>query len=140
MQFTLMQRLTCREAYKRFGEDAQILKAVEECNELATALMHLRDGKADKYAVAAELADVLIMIEQLADGLDINIVKYVDVKTARLYDLVHSIDDVLECAECGHNVPDDDMITEAQAIDDHGGTESVPVGYLCAECEHQELF
>ena len=54
-----------QEAVAKFGADHQILKAVEELNELATALMHFRDGKVEPNVVENEIADVEIMIEQL---------------------------------------------------------------------------
>ena len=54
-----------QEAINKFGADHQILKAVEELNELATALMHFRDGKVEPNDVESEIADVEIMIEQL---------------------------------------------------------------------------
>lgn len=53
------------QAVNKFGADHQILKAVEELNELATALMHYRQGKATKEDVQKEGVDVQIMLEQL---------------------------------------------------------------------------
>lgn len=38
----------------------------EECAELILALKHYKRGKADKYAVCEEIADVMIMAEQMA--------------------------------------------------------------------------
>lgn len=54
-----------QEAIAKFGADHQILKAVSELNELATALMHYREGKVGQIDVASEIADVEIMISQL---------------------------------------------------------------------------
>lgn len=54
-----------QEAIAKFGVDHQILKAVEELNELATALMHYREGKATDQQVMNEIADVQILFEQL---------------------------------------------------------------------------
>lgn len=53
------------QAVAKFGEDHQILKAVSELNELATALMHYREGKATSEQVMNEIADVQILLEQL---------------------------------------------------------------------------
>lgn len=92
MQFTDKQKETCTDAWETFGQDAQILKAVEECNELATALMHMRDGKATNLHVANELADVLIMIEQLSEGLDVDLDARVHAKMARLYNRVQGVE------------------------------------------------
>ena len=53
------------QAIEKFGRDHQILKAVEELNELATALLHFRQGKVGVIDVVGEIADVEIMVEQL---------------------------------------------------------------------------
>lgn len=49
-----------------FGPETQINQAVEEMAELTAALNHYRRGKIDKDAVASEIADVIIMMEQLS--------------------------------------------------------------------------
>ena len=54
-----------QEAINKFGADNQILKAVEELNELATALMHYRQGKANLHQIDNERADVIIVLHQL---------------------------------------------------------------------------
>lgn len=54
-----------QEAVNKFGADHQILKAVEELNELATALMHYRQGKLTGKQVQSERVDVQIMLSQL---------------------------------------------------------------------------
>jgi len=51
---------------KLFGDDYLVLKAVEECAELAKELMHFRDGKSQRWEVAEELADVLIIANSIA--------------------------------------------------------------------------
>lgn len=73
--FSGQERELCKEALDYFGEDAQILKTVEELNELSVALMHYRDKKATKLHVKGELADVLIMCEQMCIkfGFDLNL-------------------------------------------------------------------
>ncbi len=48
-----------------WGSDAQLLMLVEECAELQQALLHLRRHRVDVKTVAGELADVLIMVEQV---------------------------------------------------------------------------
>ena len=53
------------QAVAKFGADHQILKAVEELNELATALMHFRDGKIEPNVVESEIADVEIVCKTL---------------------------------------------------------------------------
>ena len=63
-----MQRYTeiYRATIARWGEEAQYDQAVEECAELIAVLKHFRRGKADADAVVAELADVWLMLGQLA--------------------------------------------------------------------------
>jgi len=66
----------CEDALSHYGIDAQILKTVEELNELAVELMHRLDGKSSDDKIKGELADVSIMIEQMCilfDGVDIPI-------------------------------------------------------------------
>ena len=54
-----------RKAIEHFGTDHRYLKAVEECNELATTLLHYRDGKVSFEDLVGEVADVIIMTDQL---------------------------------------------------------------------------
>ncbi|MFI3272132.1 MAG: hypothetical protein R3Y11_08545 [Pseudomonadota bacterium] len=54
-----------RQSYYGYGKDQQLLKTVEELNELATALMHYRRGHINAAEVAGELADVEIMCAKM---------------------------------------------------------------------------
>lgn len=57
-----------KQAIETFGEDAQIDQAIEEMAELTQALIKRRRYKNDvdtMFNVAEEMADVLIMMEQL---------------------------------------------------------------------------
>lgn len=56
---------TCRMALKHFGLEHQMLKMVEECNELANALMHYIDNRVTADEVITELADVVVMLNQM---------------------------------------------------------------------------
>lgn len=49
-----------------YGIDAQKWMLVEECGELLNAISKLRRLRADGEAVITELADVHIMVEQMA--------------------------------------------------------------------------
>lgn len=51
---------------QRWGEKAQYDQAIEECAELIATLQHFARGKADRAAVVHELADVFLMVGQLA--------------------------------------------------------------------------
>lgn len=48
-----------------FGEDCQIIKAIEEMSELTHALTRYLNGEMYAANVAEEMADVFIMMEQL---------------------------------------------------------------------------
>lgn len=65
---TSEERQVFESAIKTFGYHNQILKAMEECGELINALAkyHQIDQRADRSEVITELADVSIMIDQLA--------------------------------------------------------------------------
>jgi hypothetical protein len=52
-------------AIKKFGEESQMLMAIEECSELIQALSKVWRGKHSKSNIEEEIADVEIMIEQL---------------------------------------------------------------------------
>ncbi|ENT6988137.1 TPA: hypothetical protein ACHYYN_002487 [Escherichia coli] len=54
-----------RLALQRFGPDAQALKLTEEAAELAASAARNLNGQGSESDLAAELADVEIMTEQL---------------------------------------------------------------------------
>jgi NTP pyrophosphatase (non-canonical NTP hydrolase) len=60
------QRMIYQRAIDTFGEDHQLAKTIEECMELAVALMHYRDNKIPLDQVLQEVADVTIMMRQCA--------------------------------------------------------------------------
>lgn len=51
---------------RKWGEKAQYDQAIEECAELIATLQHFARGKVDSRAVVHELADVFLMVGQLA--------------------------------------------------------------------------
>lgn len=53
-------------ALNRYGIIAQTWMLIEECGELLNAFAKLKRGRATKEDVITELADVHIMIEQMA--------------------------------------------------------------------------
>lgn len=55
-----------KRAIKKWGESAQLDQAIEECAELVAAIQHYRRGKVEKSVVLHELADVYLMVGQLA--------------------------------------------------------------------------
>ena len=50
----------------KWGAQAQYNQAIEECAELIVALQHFSRGKIDQDVVISELADVFLMVGQLA--------------------------------------------------------------------------
>jgi NTP pyrophosphatase (non-canonical NTP hydrolase) len=56
----------CEEAVMAWGIDAQIDMAIEECGELIVALNHYRRGRISSEQVLSEVADVSILVEQMA--------------------------------------------------------------------------
>ena len=55
-----------RDALETFGVENQKMKLVEECGELLTAIARERCSRSCPQDVITELADVSILIEQLA--------------------------------------------------------------------------
>lgn len=68
-----------------FGVENQLDQAIEEMAELTAALNHFRRGRIDRDAVASEIADVIIMMEQLSHIFGMDAVhKWQDSKLERL--------------------------------------------------------
>jgi NTP pyrophosphatase (non-canonical NTP hydrolase) len=59
------QKEKCHNIAEHYGEEHQMLKAVEEMAELTQAIMKYLDNPAEWDSLIDELADVNIMIEQL---------------------------------------------------------------------------
>jgi NTP pyrophosphatase (non-canonical NTP hydrolase) len=55
-----------RASLEKWGAEAQYDQAVEECAELIAVLKHFRRGKVGEAEVVSELADVVLMVGQLA--------------------------------------------------------------------------
>ena len=56
----------CKFAVDKFGMEKQAWQAIEEMGELITAINHYNRNRADLKDVCTEIADVQIMMEQLA--------------------------------------------------------------------------
>lgn len=63
------------EAINKWGKDSQIEMALEEMGELITAINQYKRNRIELKDVCTEIADVQIMMEQLAIIFDENIVK-----------------------------------------------------------------
>ena len=55
-----------KEAIEKWGEDAQKEMLYEELGELITAVAQFKRGRTSHHDVMTELADVFIMVEQIA--------------------------------------------------------------------------
>lgn len=54
-----------RNAIEVFGKENQIIKSIEEMSELTTELCRNNIGRSSKQKIAEEIADVVIMMNQL---------------------------------------------------------------------------
>ena len=73
-------------AIERYGVPAQSWMVIEEMSELAKELCKMQRGQGDVDALADEIADVTIMLEQLRLMYDVNtlVCKHMDMKVNRL--------------------------------------------------------
>lgn len=99
----------CRSAVKWFGKDNQQKQAVEEMAELTVALNHLRRGKCKKEDVCSEIADVLIMANQLAEiygrqNVDYHIEQKLERLRKKCYDMAWQYHDQLAVKYNGKNI------------------------------------
>ena len=80
-----MQKLTIQRAINYFGADMQTQKALEEMGELIVELARRNTGRYDRAHVAEEVADVMIMMEQMRLMIGPDLVDiYIDQKIERL--------------------------------------------------------
>ncbi len=76
-----------KKALKTWGEEAQVNMLDEEVGELITAVARFKRGRATHQDVMTELADVFIMVEQIATMMSYDdFEKEVDRKLVRLRD------------------------------------------------------
>lgn len=77
-------------ALRKWGADLQTMMAVEEMSELTKEICKIKRGKIDLDALADEIADVTIMLEQLREiyGLNDAVCDHMDAKILRLQNRV----------------------------------------------------
>ena len=74
-------------AIRNWGEEAQTDMVNEECGELITAIAQFKRGRTSHHDVMTELADVFIMVEQVATMMNYeDFEKELDRKLVRLRD------------------------------------------------------
>lgn len=77
------------QAVKKWGPEAQIKMAIEECGELIVELSHVGRGRSSIVAVCGEIADVEIMCAQMRAIFGSNLVDRIKVlKLKRLKKLI----------------------------------------------------
>lgn len=90
-----------KKALKEYGFEAQSRMVDEECAELINALCKYKRGRVNEYNVITEIADVIIMCEQMAVHFGKEAVeKEIESKLSRLEERLnrkkYSIDDMIE--------------------------------------------
>ena len=60
-----VRRVSCLTLLDHYGPPKQMSQTIEECGELIVALRHFERGKATYDDVIGEIADVIIMCEQM---------------------------------------------------------------------------
>ena len=80
------RRVVYVDAIKRYGRDLQLWVLVEEMSELTKEICKVMRGDGDVAAIAEEIADVTIMLEQarLIFGANDLVGAYMDEKVMRL--------------------------------------------------------
>lgn len=80
------QKKVYQAALNKWGVDLQTMMAVEEMSELTKEICKIKRGKMDLDALADEIADVTIMLEQLREiyGLNDAVCDHMDAKILRL--------------------------------------------------------
>ncbi len=83
-----------RAAVNKWGAEAQVRKTVEELAELQVELLHYLCGRGDYQHIAEEIADVMIMLEQLRliyqNENSVNL--WLDIKSRKLIERIESND------------------------------------------------
>lgn len=85
IDYETRKRVYC-DALDTWGEQVQLMKAVEEMSELTKEICKLSLGETTLDKLADEIADVTIMLEQLRIIFDINglVCAHMDAKVKRL--------------------------------------------------------
>lgn len=91
----------CKRAVDTYGKESQINQAFEEMGELVVAINHWRRGKATKADVFSEIADVVIMCDQLCyivDGTEEGVNICSDIIDQKLKLQEKRLEEYIECA------------------------------------------
>lgn len=91
----------CKRAVDTYGKESQINQAFEEMGELMVAINHWRRGRATKADVFSEIADVIIMCDQLCyivDGTEEGVNICSDIIDQKLKRQEKRLEAYVECA------------------------------------------
>lgn len=91
MKVTYAERMaTYKVALRKNGLETQLVKAIEEMSELTKEICKIKCGQGSHAALADEIADVTIMLEQLKLFFDIRdlVDDHVDMKIHRLQERI----------------------------------------------------
>lgn len=91
------RKATYKVALRKWGIDSQVMMAVEEMSELTKEICKLFRGQGTMEALADEIADVTIMLEQLRQIYNISdmVEDHIDMK-------IHRLQERLGMLEVGH--------------------------------------
>lgn len=90
METNLLRKI-CYDAFDTFGSKAQFTMVVEECGELLNALAKYERGRATEEELIDEIADVSIMMDELANHFNWNF--FVEKKEYKLLRLKKRIEE-----------------------------------------------
>ena len=91
----------CKMAVDTYGKESQINQAFEEMGELMVAINHWRRGRATKADVFSEIADVIIMCDQLCyivDGTEEGVNICSDIIDQKLKRQEKRLEEYIKCA------------------------------------------
>ena len=119
----------------QWGPDAQTLMAFEEMAELQKELCKHARGKHNRSAVAEEIADVQIMLEQMAElhGCAAQVTAWREVKLERLLERIKAAEAGKEGKYAGETDERGDRGVRDPLPDGNGGSVRGPVGEIGGE-------
>lgn len=86
---TLKRKALYSQVISKWGIDAQLWMVTEECSELLNAIAKYKRGRVLPSAILEELADVFIMVEQMANYF--GEAEFVRIKEAKLQRLLSRV-------------------------------------------------
>lgn len=89
---TIKKKELYSKAIEKWGINAQLWMVVEECSELSNAIAKYKRGRVLTSAILEELADVSIMVEQIANYFcEAEFIRIKEAKLQRLLERIKKI-------------------------------------------------